>query len=224
VIEMIREQFGATVILAFGGVLVGAIVGVSMGALAVLAHWRVIRALALFVTSLSLSSPVYWTGTLAIYLFSVNLRILPSTGTGEFRHLILPCSVLGLSLAGSIARVTMATLEATRQADFIRTARSKGLRERTIIMQHNLRASLGPIVAIIALQTGFLLGGVVVTEALFVRQGIGRVLLDAITGKDYPVVQGLVMLSAIIYSLTNTAADLIAAALDPRIQLGTSDR
>ncbi len=219
VAQMIGEQFAATVELAVGGIVVAVLLGIGMGAVASLSSSGWLRGSAFLLSSLSLSSPVYWTGTLAIYFFSVQLRVLPSTGTGDVRHLILPCTALGISLAGSIARVTMANLDQTRRADFVRTARSKGLRERTIAMRHILRASLGPILAVIALQTGFLLGGVVITESLFVRQGIGQVLLDAINGKDYPVVQGIVVLSAIVYSLSYTVADLLTAAFDPRIRL-----
>jgi len=174
------------------------------------------------VVALILSSPVYWLGTLAIYLFSVGLRVLPSTGSGDLRHLILPWLALGLSLSGSIARVTASSLAELRGADFVRTARAKGLPERHIVVRHMLRAGLGPILSVIALQTGFLLGGAVVTEALFVRQGIGLILLGAVQDKDFPVVQGIVILSGIVYSVVNTAADLLSAALDPRTRFGAA--
>jgi len=216
---IIGEQFGATVVLAAGALVVAIMVGIGLGVLSAVSSSPLLRHAAGLIVALLLSAPVYWSGTLAIYLFSVGLRILPATGSGDWTHLILPSLALGLSIAGSIARVTAANLREVRSADFIRTARSKGLTERQVVVRHMLRASLGPILTVIALQTGFLLGGTVITETLFVRQGIGQVLLSAIEDKDYPVVQGIVVLSAITYSLVNTAADLLVAAFDPRVRL-----
>ncbi|MCC7448981.1 MAG: ABC transporter permease [Anaerolineae bacterium] len=216
---IIGEQFGATVVLATGALIVAMIVGIGLGILSAVSSSPLLRHTAGLIVALLLSAPVYWSGTLAIYWFSLGLRILPATGSGDWTHLILPWLALGLSIAGSIARVTAANLREVRGADFIRTARSKGLAERQVVIRHMLRASLGPILTVIALQTGFLLGGMVITETLFVRQGIGQVMLNAIEDKDYPVVQGIVVLSAITYSLVNTAADLLVAALDPRVRL-----
>jgi ABC-type dipeptide/oligopeptide/nickel transport system permease component len=217
VTTMIAEQFGATVALALGGLIVAVVIGLGLGIAAALSRLRFLAAL---ITSLLLSSPVYWTGTLFIYLFSVQMRLLPSTGDGsELRFLILPWLVLGLSLAGGLARLTASSIAQYRDADFIRTARSKGLRERRVITRHMLRASLPPVVTLVALQTGFLLGGTVITEMLFVRRGIGQVLLTAVNDRDFPVVQGMVVLSAVIYSLANAIADLLAALLDPRLTI-----
>ncbi len=220
--DTIAEQLGATVILALGALVIAIVAGIGLGIVLAMGRSPLVRRGALALVVLILSSPVYWVGTIAIYLFSVYLRLLPSTGSGDLRHLILPWLTLGLSLSGSIARVTAASLGDLRSADFVRTARAKGLPEREIVIRHLLRAGLGPILAVIALQTGFLLGGAVVTEALFVRQGIGQVLLSAIQDKDFPVVQGIVVLSGIAYSLVNTAADLLIAALDPRIRLASA--
>ncbi len=215
VTTIIAEQFGATVALAVGGLVVAVVIGLSLGIAAALSRLRFVASL---VISLLLSSPVYWTGTVFIYLFSVQMRLLPSAGSGDqLRFLILPWLVLGLGLAGGIARLTASSIVQYRDADFIRTARSKGLRERRVITRHMLRASLPPVVTLVALQTGFLLGGAVITEMLFVRRGIGQVLLTAVNDRDFPVVQGIVVLSAVIYSLANAAADLLAALLDPRL-------
>ncbi len=219
VADMIGEQFGATVALTVGAMIVAVVAGIGLGLVMATARSGLARNGATLIVALTLSSPVYWSGTLAIYVFSVGLRLLPSAGSGDLRHLILPWLALGLSLAGSIARVTTANLNDLRSADFVRTARAKGLRERYIILNHMLRAGIAPILSVVALQTGFLLGGTVITEALFVRPGIGQVLLNAINEKDFPVVQGIVILSAITYSLVNTTADLLIGALDPRIRL-----
>jgi ABC-type dipeptide/oligopeptide/nickel transport system permease component len=219
VAEMIGEQLGATAVLAVGALAVAVVAGVGLGVLAVTSRFGWVRNAIAILVALILSAPVYWVGTLAIYLFSVWLRWLPSTGSGDLRHLLLPWLALGLSLSGSIARVTAGSLDEARQADFVRTARAKGLHERQIVFQHMLRAGVGPILSVIALQTGFLLGGAVVTEALFVRQGIGQVLLSAIQDRDFPVVQGIVVLSAVFYSVIHTLVDVLIGALDPRVRV-----
>jgi peptide/nickel transport system permease protein len=219
VAEMLGEQFGATVVLAAGALVIAVVLGVGGGAILALAEPGPLRNTASVLASLSLASPVYWTGTLAIYLCSVQLRWLPSTGSGvSLRHLLLPWLVLGFSISGSIARVTAASLADVRKADFIRTARAKGLRERLVLLRHTLRPAITSVVAIIALQAGFLLGGAVVTEMLFVRQGMGQVMMRAVYERDFTVVQGAVIVSALLYSLASAAADLIAVWLDPRVR------
>jgi peptide/nickel transport system permease protein len=217
--EMIGEQLQPTLMLAAGGACVGLVLGLLLGIAAGAGQGRVVRGGALLTATLLLSSPIYWTGTLLIYVVSVQMRLLPSTGSSDdVRFLILPWLALGLALAGSVARLTAASLEAYRDADFIRTARAKGLPERHVLWRHMLRPGLGPVIALVGLQTGFLLGGAVVTEMIFVRPGLGQVLLAAVNDRDFPVVQGLVILSAILYSAVGAAADLIAALLDPRIR------
>jgi ABC-type dipeptide/oligopeptide/nickel transport system permease component len=216
--ETIGEQFGATLVLASGALIVAVLVGIGLGLGSSASRSPIMRGLAKLLIALILSSPVYWIGTLAIYLFSVGLRLLPSTGSGDdLRFLLMPWLTLGIGVSGSIARVTASSLDDTRRADFVRTARAKGLRERQVLIHHMLRVGVGPILAVIALQTGFLLGGTVITEALFVRQGIGQILLSAIQEKDYPVVQGVVALSAITYVLVNTTADMLIGVLDPGV-------
>ena len=155
--------------------------------------------------------PLYWTGTLAIYVFAVQLNGLPTNG------IVLPVAVLGLHTAGAVGQVVRADVRAALTLDFVRTARAKGLSETRVIVYHVLRAGLLPVVTVIALQAGFLLGGVVITESLFVRPGLGRVLLNATLRQDYPVVQGIVVLGALVYTLLNAAADVFYRLLDPRI-------
>jgi ABC-type dipeptide/oligopeptide/nickel transport system permease component len=169
------------------------------------------------VTSLSLSTPIYWTGTIAIFVFSAQLDLLPSAGAGRLSQLILPVGVLGFHTSGAVARVTHANVRETLGADFVRAARAKGLPNHIVIWRHVLRASLLPVVTMIALQAGFLFSGTVITESLFVRPGIGRVLLDAIIRQDYPVVQGAAIFTALIYVLFNTLADGLYHLLDPRV-------
>jgi len=216
---IIGEQWGATVELAVSAFLVSLCVGVGSGLLSVSAQYELTRRIAQFVTVFALSSPLYWIGVLAIYFFSVWLRVLPSTsGGGDLRGLILPAGVLGFGLSGTVGRVTAASLRETLTADYVRQAYAKGLTERIILWRHVLRVSLPPIMTVAGLQIGFLLGGAAITEALFVRPGVGRVLINAINEKDYPVVQGIVLLGAFIYSLSNLAADLLSALVDPRLR------
>lgn len=217
--QIIGEQIEPTVILAAGGLGIAVVIGVGLGLITATTSSAWVRRVGVSIAALVLSAPIYWTGTLAITIFSVGLRLLPSAGGDDLQSLILPWFVLGLSVSGSIARVTVSSLDDTRESDFIRTARAKGLRERQVTRDHILRASLGPILTVIALQAGFLLGGTIVTEAIFVRPGIGQVMLTAIGNKDFAVVQGIVVLSALVYSLLSTLADLVIAAIDPRVRM-----
>jgi len=214
--ELIALNLGPTVTLTLSALAVAVVVGLGLGLLAGAAGPPLLASLARLVVDLALSTPIYWTGTLAIYLFTVQLALLPSGGSGRLSQLILPSAVLGFHTAGAIARVVAQEVRQQRQADFVRVARSKGLTERRILFVHVLRASAVPVVTVITLQAGFLLSGVVVTETLFVRQGLGRLLLDSTLRQDYPVVQGVVVLSAVVYTLLNTLTDLAYGLLDPR--------
>ncbi len=184
VTEIVAQQFLPTLTLAVCALALAAVVGIALGVIAALDVPLAFAARLLL--DLALSMPLYWTGTLAIYVFAVELNWFSSTG------LLLPAVVLGFHTAGAIGQVVRAGVQETLALDFIRTARAKGLPERRILIRHVLRAGLLPAVTVIALQAGFLLGGVVITESLFIRPGIGRVLLNATLRQDYPVVQGIV--------------------------------
>lgn len=217
VTEMIGQQLGATVTLALGALALGVALGTLLGLAGGLGPATWLGNLAEALASLALSTPVYWTATLAIYLFTVVLGILPGTGGDGFRHLILPVMVLGFHTAGSIAEVTARSIRQTAAQGFVQTARAKGLPER-LVVDHILRVGLLPIVAVVALQVGFLLGGTVITETIFVRRGLGRLLLTAINNRDFPVIQGVVTLTALTYSLVNALADVVYTLLDPRVR------
>lgn len=217
VAELIALNLWPTVTLALSALVVAVLVGLTLGLLAgaVKPRWR--AGLARFTIDLALSTPIYWTGTLAIYVFTVQLALLPSGGSGRLSQLVLPSVVLGFHSAGAIARVVAQEVRQQRQSDFVRVARAKGLTERRILLVHVLRASAVPVLTVITLQAGFLLSGVVVTETLFVRQGLGRLLLDSTLRQDYPVVQGVVVLSAVVYTVLNTLTDVAYGLLDPRV-------
>lgn len=209
VTEIIAEQFAPTAALALTALAVASAAGILFGTVAALdaPGSRIAR----LILDLALSTPIYWTGTMAIFIFAVRLDWLPITG------LALPAAVLGFHAGGAVGQVVRAGVRETLALDFVRTARAKGLRESRVIVRHVLRASLLPAVTVIALQAGFLLGGVVITESLFVRPGIGRVLLNATLRQDYPVVQGIVLFGAAVYVVINAAADALYHLLDPRV-------
>lgn len=217
VTEMIAQRLVPTATLALAALIVGAALGLLLGLAGALE--TPFAPVARLLINLSLSAPIYWTGTLAIWFFAVILGWLPSAGGDKISQLMLPAAVLGFHSAGGIARVVEAGVRDTLAADFVRTARAKGLPETLILRRHILRIALLPVFTVIALQTGFLFGGTVITESMFVRPGIGRLLLDSTLQQDYPVVQGLTLFLAALYILLNMGADIVYAALDPRISL-----
>ncbi|MBN1136767.1 MAG: ABC transporter permease, partial [Anaerolineae bacterium] len=218
VVTVIAEQLPSTIGLALAAMLIASILGTGLGILAAVkaGTWIDSAATALSVTGVSV--PIFWSGLLLIWLFSLHLGWLPATGQGGLDHLILPALVLGLASAGSIARLVRASLLEVLEQDFIRTARAKGLREGIVLTRHALKNALIPVVTIVGLQFGFLLGGTVVTETVFSRQGIGRLLVNSILWKDLPVVQGVVLLAGLVYTLVNVAVDVAYGFLDPRIR------
>ncbi|MBO9310409.1 MAG: ABC transporter permease [Chloroflexi bacterium] len=218
VAALIGEQLTATLSLALGALIVSTLAGVGLGIGAALGN-RLVRWLAQALIALLLATPIYWLGTLAIYVFAVWLGLLPSVSRGNsLQALILPCGVLGIALSGGIAQVTAAALREAKNAPYVQVAHAKGLPMRLIVWRHMLRAQGSALISLIGLQGGFLIGGAVITEALFTRRGIGQLLLNAVNGRDYPVVQGVVLLSALAYSLLGAAADILAAWRDPRLR------
>ena len=216
VAEVIAARLIPTLVLAVSAIVLALLLGVSMGIIASFEN-GLFASFANLLTILSISTPIYWTGTLAILAFAVQLDWLPASGSGGWPHLVLPVAVLGFHTMGEIARVVRVNLVETRSALFIRTAHSKGLRPRTILWRHMLRVVWIPVITVTALQAGFLFSGTVITEMLFVRPGIGTLLLDSTIDQDYPVVQGIVVLSALGYVVVNASADTLHGLLDPRL-------
>jgi peptide/nickel transport system permease protein len=216
VTELIAQNLVPTVTLALAAVTVATVMGVILGTVGGLSLTG-FSLLARTIMSLSLSVPIYWTGTLAIIIFAAQLGLLPSAGAGRPSQLMLPVAVLGFHTAGAIARVVQANVRQTLTADFVTVARAKGLSETHIVVRHVLRASLPSVITVVALQAGFLLSGTVITESLFVRPGLGRLLLNATLQQDYPVVQGVVVLTAAMYTFVNMGSDGVFRILDPRV-------
>ena len=215
----IAEQLPATLQLAAAALLVAVILGVSLGILAALRAGTWIDNLAIGVAVLGVSVPVFWSGLLLIWVFSLGLNWLPATGADDWRHLVMPAFVLGLVGAGPIARLMRASLLEVLRADYITVARAKGMSEAVIMGRHALRNALIPTITLVGLQAGFLLGGTVITEAVFARPGLGRLVVEAILWKDLPVVQGVVLLTAATYVLINLLVDLVTLVLDPRLRV-----
>jgi peptide/nickel transport system permease protein len=220
VARMILEALPSTVELALAAMLVGSAIGLGLGILAAVYRSTWVDTVATGVAVVGLATPTYWSGLLAILLFSLTLHWLPSTGQGDLRHLILPALVLGFAMSGSIARLVRAQVAEVLGAEFVMAARARGLTERRVLFVHVLRASLGPVLTVIALQFGFLLGGAVVTESVFARQGLGRLAVQAIFSRDLPVLRGIMAVSAFAFVMTSVAADLASAWFDPRLREG----
>ena len=218
VAQTILEQLPSTIELAVAAMLIAVAIGFGLGFLAAFNRNTWCDSLCTALAVAGVSVPVFWSGLIFIFVFSAILRWLPATGQGSFRHLLMPAAVLGLASAGTIARLVRSSVLEVLSRDYIITARAKGLREMVILGRHVLRNALIPVITVIGLQFGFLLSGTVITETVFSRQGLGRTLVEAILWKDFPLIQGVVLLTALIYSGVNLAVDLSYALIDPRLR------
>jgi peptide/nickel transport system permease protein len=217
VLTMIREQAWPTIQLAIAAMVLAVVIGVTLGTISALRQNTWVDTLSMLLALFGVSMPSFWLGLILIYLFSVKLDWLPITGQGGLKRLILPAVALGLDFSAVTARLVRASLLEVLRQDYILAARAKGLRNRTVITRHALRNAMIAVVTIIGLQVGFLLSGAVVIETVFARQGIGRLAITAILAKDFPLVQGIVLLSAVVYVAINLLVDLSYSFLDPRI-------
>lgn len=216
--QMILEQLPPTIELSLAAIATGVGLGLGLGILAAVRRGTWLDTFATTLAVLGLSTPTYWSGLLAILLFSLQLGWLPATGEGDLRHLVLPALVLGFTLSGSIARLVRARVVEVMGEQFVLAARARGLPSRRVFFVHVLRSALAPALTVTALQFGFLLGGAVITESVFARRGLGKLAVEAITWRDMPVVRGVVVFGALAYVLVNLAADLAQAWLDPRLR------
>lgn len=171
---------------------------------------------------LGICTPSFWLGLMLMLVFAVHLHWFPTSGRGDWRHLVLPGVTLGAGAAAIIARVTRASLLEVLNQDYIRTATAKGLRSATVIYRHALKNGLIPVVTVVGLEFGYLLAGAVITETVFAYPGIGRLLVDSIGFRDFPMVQGILLILSIQFVLVNLAVDLLYAWLDPRIHYGNN--
>jgi ABC-type dipeptide/oligopeptide/nickel transport system permease component len=214
----ITDRFPYTLALALGAVVVSTILGIAMGIFAAVRRGRAADYLTMGIAIVGLSVPTFWIALLGIIVFSLNLHWLPVTGARSPQSYILPIFALSLHSAAVKARITRSSMLEVFGQDYLRTARAKGLRERVVLLRHALKNALIPISTIIGLQFGSLLGGAFIIETIFGWPGIGRLAVQAIFNRDFPLIQGTVLVGAVTYMLANLAVDIVYAWLDPRIR------
>jgi ABC-type dipeptide/oligopeptide/nickel transport system permease component len=214
----IAAQAPSTLQLALTAVVLAVTLGVVLGVVSALRQNSWVDTLAMLTALFGVSMPSFWFGLILIFVFSLKLGWLPATGQGGLERLILPAVALGMDFSAVTARMVRANLLEVLVTDYVRTARAKGVAQNMVVIRHALRNAMIPAITIVGLQLGTLLGGAVVVETVFARQGIGRLLVTAIMAKDFPVVQGVVLLAAAVYLLLNLLIDLTYAFFDPRIR------
>ena len=217
--QLVIDRLGATLILAGAALSLAVLLGIGMGA-AIARNWRGSGGALSVLVSVGMALPSFWVGATLVLLFAVNFGWLPSSGGGSARALILPAITLALQPTAVIARLTEAQLREALGSDFVRAARGKGLNEPAVFLRHALRPGLGPILAFIGIQIGFLIGGAVIVEGVFAYPGVGLLALNAVKDRDLPIIQAFVVVVALLISLTTMLIDLVARVVDPRIAAG----
>ncbi|MBG9586557.1 ABC transporter permease [Cytobacillus firmus] len=241
VITLISTHLPATLELAVVAMIIALLIAIPLGIISAVKQFSWLDYGSMFFAQIGVSMPVFWMGLLLIIGFSVNLNILPSFGRGEplldafvqtiqtgnlfylvdsLQHIILPAFTLGVMSAALITRMVRSAMLEVLKEDYIRTAEAKGVRGIVVIMKHAFRNALIPVVTIVGLQFGNLLGGAIVTETVFAWPGIGRLVITAISQRDFPVVQGCVLMIALIFALINLIVDILYAIINPKIQQG----
>ena len=217
ILRDIAERFPKTLLLAATAMVLAALLGISIGV--VTARWPggVLDRVTLGAAYLGISFPVYWVGLLLILLFAVTLRWLPPSGYGRAQYLVLPALALGSRSIAFLARVTRSSMLEVLGSDFVRTARAKGLVERTVIVRHALRNALIPVITVLGLDFGYYLTGSILTETIFSWPGLGRYVVNAISRRDLPAIQGSVLFLSVVFVAVNLLTDLAYAKADPRV-------
>lgn len=216
--ELLSQRLTFTLQLSLVSILVASAIGLLAGIVSSTRQYSLFDTASMLGALFGISMPIFWLGLLLILVFAVKLHWLPSGGTGTLRHLILPAIALGSASAAVIARMTRASMLEVARQDFIRTARATGYRERVVIFRHALKNAMIPVVTVFGLEFGYMLGGAVLTETVFSLPGIGRLLVEGIFARDYPVVQGAMMAVAATFVLVNLLTDIAYAFFDPRIR------
>lgn len=217
VIDEIASRIRPTTELAATAFLLAATVGVLTGVVSATRQYSIWDTFATLLAVVGVSMPIFWFGLILMMVFSVWLGWLPATGHGSWKQLILPAIALGSASMAIISRQTRSAMLEVLKQDYVRTARAKGLREKTVVTRHALRNAMIPTVTVAGLQVGYLLGGSVLTETVFARPGLGSLLVNSIRSRDIPTVQGTIMCLALVFVILNLIVDLIYVKLDPRI-------
>ncbi len=218
VVEEIGSRVWPTAELAISALVIALVVGLAAGIVSATRQYTIWDNLATFISLIGVSMPVFWLGLMLVLLFSVTLGWLPSSGAGTPAQLVLPALALGSASTAIIARQTRSGMLEVLRQDYVRTARAKGLTERTVLVGHALKNALIPTVTVAGLQVGYLMGGAVLAETVFARPGLGRLLVDSIARRDIAVVQTTIMLLSVTFVLINLLVDLLYVKLDPRIR------
>lgn len=218
VAESIAERYGATVELALASMALALLIAIPLGVIAAAKKGSAIDAAAMAASLLGVSMPSFWIGPLLIIVFSINLGWLPVAGRGGIESLILPSITLGTAMAAILSRLTRSTMIEALGEDYITTARAKGARENMILFKHALSNALLPVLTVAGLQLGALLAGAIITETIFAWPGLGRLTIQAIMARDYPLAQGCVLAISMSYVFVNLAVDILYAIVDPRIR------
>lgn len=216
--EEIMARFPITVQLALYSLIIGSVIGILIGILAAVKQNTIFDQLAMVISLIGISAPGFWIALFLIWMFSYQFNIFPISGYQGFYSLILPSITLGLGSAGNIARMTRSSMLEVIKQDFMRTAQAKGLAMIPMIFKHALQNAMIPVITLIGLQFGFLLAGAVVIETVFALPGLGSFSIEAITKRDLPTVQGLVLFMAFLFIITNMIVDLVYSLIDPRIK------
>jgi peptide/nickel transport system permease protein len=217
VLDILLTRFPPTLLLTSVSLLIAAVIGLSLGFLAAYKRGTVIDVGAMIVAVLGVSIPHFWLGLILLFVFALRLEWLPVAGS-DWRSLILPAVTLGAANAAVLARLTRSAMIDIFDQDFVRTARAKGLPKAVVLYRHALRAGLVPIVSMMGLQFAYMMGGAIVVENVFAWNGVGRLAIEAVFARDYPVIQGFILMFATVVVLVSVVIDLLYAWLDPRIR------
>lgn len=216
--ELVIERLGNTLLLAAASAAIGVTIAVPLGILSALKRNSLLDFISTALASLGTAMPAFWFGLMLIIIFSVYLRILPAFGALEPTAIIMPSVTLGVGMAARLSRLTRSAMLEVLNQDYVRTARSKGLKQNTVVIRHTLRNALIPIVTVFGLQLGWLLGGSIIVESVFSWPGIGRLIIDSISVRDNTVVQAALLWISLSIMLINFAIDVFYILIDPRVQ------
>lgn len=220
VIKEVWARLPNTMLLAVVAISLACLFGIPAGIISAVRPYTWIDYLFTSMALFGISMPVFWLGLMLVVIFSIILQWLPAGGTGSWKHIVLPSFTLAAFVVAFITRITRASMIETLSQDYTTTARSKGLKEQVVIVKHALKNALIPIITVVGLQFGLLLGGAVLTETVFAWPGLGRLIVDSILARDYPVIQGTILIFGLLYILVNLVVDLMYAYVDPRIRYG----
>lgn len=216
-LDQVLSQLPKTLELALAAIVIAVVIGAVLGITAAIKRNTWWDGASMVVALLALSMPNFWLGLVFIFVFALQLGWFPVAGSDTWRHLVLPATALGLSAAGLIARLVRSSMLEVLRQDFVRTAYAKGIGERAVYLKHVLRNAALPVITVLGLSFGNLLGGAVLTETVFGRPGLGKLIVDAIIWQDYPVAQAAIFVFAVMFLIVNLLTDLSYALLDPRI-------